>query len=142
MTQPARLVEPMASTQPPAIADVVGDGKRLGAGACVITVDHPRKTYGRVVAVDDLSFEVEAGEIFGILGPNGAGKTTTVECVQGLRRPDSGTTLVLGLDPTTQGAKLRQRIGAARPTAPCTSTTRSATETSCARGLPHTRNCP
>jgi ABC-2 type transport system ATP-binding protein len=77
----------------------------------VITVDHLRKTYGRVVAVDDLSFEVEAGEIFGILGPNGAGKTTTVECVQGLRRLDGGTIRVLGLDPATQAAQLRQRIG-------------------------------
>ena len=77
----------------------------------VITVDHLRKTYRRVVAVDDLSFDVEAGEIFGILGPNGAGKTTTVECVQGLRRPDGGTIRVLGLDPATQAAQLRQRIG-------------------------------
>ena len=77
----------------------------------VITVDHLRKTYGRVVAVDDLSFDVEAGEIFGILGPNGAGKTTTVECLQGLRSPDSGVLRVLGLDPTSQGAQLRQRIG-------------------------------
>ena len=77
----------------------------------VIAVDHLRKTYRRVVAVDDLSFEVEAGEIFGILGPNGAGKTTTIECLQGLRRPDSGTVRVLGLDPATQGAQLRQRIG-------------------------------
>jgi ABC-2 type transport system ATP-binding protein len=77
----------------------------------VITVDHLRKTYRHVVAVDDLSFDVLAGEIFGILGPNGAGKTTTVECVQGLRRPDDGTIRVLGLDPTTQAAQLRQRIG-------------------------------
>ena len=77
----------------------------------VITVDHLRKTYRRIVAVDDLSFDVEAGEIFGILGPNGAGKTTTVECVQGLRRPDGGTIRVLGLDPATQAAQLRQRIG-------------------------------
>ncbi len=77
----------------------------------VVTVDHLRKTYRRVVAVDDLSFDVEAGEIFGILGPNGAGKTTTVECVQGLRRPDGGTIRVLGLDPTTEAAQLRQRIG-------------------------------
>jgi ABC-2 type transport system ATP-binding protein len=77
----------------------------------VITVDHLRKSYPHVLAVDDVSFEVEAGEIFGILGPNGAGKTTTVECVQGLRRPDAGTIRVLGLDPTTQAAQLRQRIG-------------------------------
>ena len=71
----------------------------------VITVDHLRKTYRRAVAVDDLSFEVEAGEIFGILGPNGAGKTTTVECVQGLRRPDGGTIRVLGLDPALPSSR-------------------------------------
>ena len=79
--------------------------------AAMITVDHLRKVYGHTVAVDDLSFSVERGEIFGILGPNGAGKTTTVECVQGLRTTDGGTIRVLGLDPTTQGAELRQRIG-------------------------------
>lgn len=77
----------------------------------VISVRSLRKSYGRVVAVEDVSFDVEAGEIFGILGPNGAGKTTTVECMQGLRRPDRGTMRVLGLDPTTQAAQLRQRIG-------------------------------
>jgi ABC-2 type transport system ATP-binding protein len=77
----------------------------------VITVDHLHKTYGRVVAVDDVSFAVDEGEIFGILGPNGAGKTTTVECVQGLRHFDDGRIRVLGLDPTTQAAELRQRIG-------------------------------
>jgi ABC-2 type transport system ATP-binding protein len=77
----------------------------------LITVDHLHKSYRRVMAVDDVSFEVEAGEIFGILGPNGAGKTTTVECVQGLRRPDAGTIRVLGMDPTTHAAQLRQRIG-------------------------------
>jgi ABC-2 type transport system ATP-binding protein len=77
----------------------------------VISVSHLRKSYGRVVAVDDLCFDVEAGEIFGILGPNGAGKTTTVECVQGLRRPDEGTIRVLGMDPVTDVARLRQRIG-------------------------------
>ena len=79
--------------------------------AAVITVDHLQKTYGRVVAVDDLSFSVESGEIFGVLGPNGAGKTTTVECIQGLRDADGGTIRVLGLDPMTEAAELRQRIG-------------------------------
>jgi ABC-2 type transport system ATP-binding protein len=77
----------------------------------VISVDHLCKAYGRVRAVDDLSLDVREGEIFGILGPNGAGKTTTVECAQGLRRPDGGTIRVLGLDPTTQAAQLRRRIG-------------------------------
>ncbi len=80
--------------------------------AAVITVDHLHKTYGRAVAVDDLSFSVESGEIFGILGPNGAGKTTTVECIQGLRDADGGTIRVLGLNPMTEAAELRQRIGA------------------------------
>jgi ABC-2 type transport system ATP-binding protein len=77
----------------------------------VITVDHLRKSYGTVLAVEDVSFEVNEGEIFGILGPNGAGKTTTVECVQGLRYADSGTIRVLGLDPRTEAPQLRQRIG-------------------------------
>lgn len=65
----------------------------------VINVSQLRKMYGRTVAVDDVSFSVRAEEIFGILGPNGAGKTTTVECIIGLRRPDSGTIRVLGLNP-------------------------------------------
>ncbi|GAT69180.1 ABC transporter ATP-binding protein [Planomonospora sp. ID91781] len=62
----------------------------------VIEVDSLRKRYRDRLAVDDVSFTVEEGEIFGVLGPNGAGKTTTVECVAGLRTPDSGTVRVLG----------------------------------------------
>jgi ABC-2 type transport system ATP-binding protein len=77
----------------------------------VIEVEHLHKAYGRTVAVDDVSFAVDEGEIFGLLGPNGAGKTTTVECVQGLRRADSGAIRVLGLDPVVDGRALRQRIG-------------------------------
>jgi ABC-2 type transport system ATP-binding protein len=69
------------------------------------------KRYGETVAVDGVSFEVEAGEIFGIIGPNGSGKTTTVECLQGLRRADAGVLRVLGLDPQAQGVELRRRIG-------------------------------
>jgi ABC-2 type transport system ATP-binding protein len=65
----------------------------------VIDVSQLRKTYGRTVAVDDVSFSVRAEEIFGILGPNGAGKTTTVECIIGMRRPDAGTIRVLDLNP-------------------------------------------
>ncbi len=79
--------------------------------AAVITVENLRKTYGSFVAVEDLSFEVAEGEIFGLLGPNGAGKTTSVECVQGLRVPDGGSIRVLGLDPRTQSAQLRRQIG-------------------------------
>ncbi|MFC8297623.1 ABC transporter ATP-binding protein [Micromonospora orduensis] len=77
----------------------------------VIEVTHLRKLYGDLVAVDDVSLAVEAGEIFGILGPNGAGKTTTVECVAGLRVPDGGGVSVLGLDPRRDADKLRQRVG-------------------------------
>jgi ABC-2 type transport system ATP-binding protein len=77
----------------------------------IIELEHLRKAYGAVVAVEDISFEVNEGEIFGLVGPNGAGKTTTVECLQGLRRPDAGRLRVLGLDPQSDGKKLRQRIG-------------------------------
>jgi ABC-2 type transport system ATP-binding protein len=64
-----------------------------------------------VPVVDGMSFEVAAGEIFGFLGPNGAGKTTAVECLQGLRRADSGQVSVLGLNPWRDSARLRRRIG-------------------------------
>src|SRR5271165_2835779 len=77
----------------------------------VIEVLQLRKVYGGTVAVDDISFQVEAGEIFGLLGTNGAGKTTTVECLQGLRHADGGHVRVLGLDPWTQTSSLRRRIG-------------------------------
>jgi ABC-2 type transport system ATP-binding protein len=77
----------------------------------IISVQNLRKTYGKTVAVDDISFEVDEGEIFGLLGPNGAGKTTTVECLQALRRPDSGHIRVLGLDPLTQAQALRRHVG-------------------------------
>ncbi|MCB8982862.1 MAG: ABC transporter ATP-binding protein [Ardenticatenaceae bacterium] len=77
----------------------------------VIEVNHLRKTYGSVTAVDDISLQVSAGEIFAIVGPNGAGKTTAVESIMGLRRPDSGEIRVLGLNPQTQGRELKQRIG-------------------------------
>ena len=76
-----------------------------------IEVTGLRKEYATVVAVDDVSFTVADGEIFGILGPNGAGKTTTVECVAGLRRPDWGAVTVLGLDPQRDGDQLRELLG-------------------------------
>ncbi len=77
----------------------------------VIQVSGVRKTYGPTVAVDEVSFEVNDGEIFGLIGPNGAGKTTTMECIEGLRTPDRGTITVLGLDPFRQVYKLQERIG-------------------------------
>src|SRR3984885_6991742 len=77
----------------------------------VIQVSGIRKTYGRTVAVDEISFEVNDGEIFGLIRPNGAGKTTTMECIEGLRTPDRGTISVLGLDPFSAVYKLQKRIG-------------------------------
>ena len=70
-----------------------------------------RKAYGHTVAVDDVSFDVAPGEIFGLIGPNGAGKTTTMECVEGLRTPDAGDISVLGLSPTRDVYALQERIG-------------------------------
>src|SRR3984957_16968534 len=77
----------------------------------VIQVLGIRKTYGATVAVSEVSFEVNEGEIFGLIGPNGAGKTTTMECVEGVRRPDRGTISILGLDPFRDVYQLQNRIG-------------------------------
>jgi ABC-2 type transport system ATP-binding protein len=77
----------------------------------VIHVDGIRKTYGTTVAVDEVSFDVRAGEIFGLIGPNGAGKTTTMECVEGLRAPDRGAISVLGQNPARHVSTLQERIG-------------------------------
>ena len=76
-----------------------------------IRVEAIRKAYGRTVAVDNVSFDVGRGEIFGLIGPNGAGKTTTMECVEGLRSPDRGAIQVLGLNPGTDRYRLQERIG-------------------------------
>lgn len=77
----------------------------------VIGVKQLYKAYHNHIAVHDVSFKVERGEIFGLVGPNGAGKTTTVECVSGLRRADRGQISVLGRDPLQDRDELRQRIG-------------------------------
>ena len=76
-----------------------------------IEVGNLRRTYGDVVAVDGISFEVAEGEILGLVGPNGAGKTTTIECVEGLRRPSSGYVRLLGMDPSTERRIVAERIG-------------------------------
>ena len=81
------------------------------SGAPVIRVSGIRKTYGDTIAVDEVSFEVPGGQIFGLIGPNGAGKTTTMECVEGLRKPDRGRIEVLGLDPIKSAHALQRRIG-------------------------------
>ncbi|MCP4140151.1 MAG: ABC transporter ATP-binding protein [Chloroflexi bacterium] len=77
----------------------------------VIDVQNIRKEYGKTIAVDDISFSVQKGEIFGIVGPNGAGKTTTVESIIGLRKPDEGHVAVLGLNPQSDSKTLGNRIG-------------------------------
>jgi ABC-2 type transport system ATP-binding protein len=77
----------------------------------ILQVEDFRKTYGKTVAVDGISFEVYRGEIFGLLGPNGAGKTSTLESLEGLRRPDGGRLRVAGVDPARQARQLRALIG-------------------------------
>jgi ABC-2 type transport system ATP-binding protein len=96
-------VAPIADTSPPPSA---GSARR-----CVIEVAQLRKRYASAVAIDDVSFQVLEGEIFGLIGPNGAGKTTTMECVEGIRKADSGRATVLGLDPARDAIALQKRIG-------------------------------
>ena len=81
------------------------------AASQAIQVTGLRKRYGSTVAVDDVSFDVRDGEIFGLIGPNGAGKTTTMECVEGVRTPDEGGISVLGLDPVKDAYRLQLRVG-------------------------------
>ncbi len=78
----------------------------------VIRVENLRKSYGSVAALRGVSFEVQAGEVFGLLGPNGAGKTSTIEILEGLRTPDAGVAIVAGLDPQTAGLEFKQEVGA------------------------------
>ena len=77
----------------------------------VLEVQGLRKRYGDVAAVDGIDFAVQRGETFGILGPNGAGKTTTLEIIEGLRTPDSGRVMLLGLDAVGQRRRVQERIG-------------------------------
>ncbi|HSP65701.1 MAG TPA: ABC transporter ATP-binding protein [Candidatus Deferrimicrobium sp.] len=77
----------------------------------VITASNLVKRYGNLAAVDGISFEVEAGEVFGMLGPNGAGKTTAMEMLEGLRIPDAGSATVLGSDVVRDARAIKARIG-------------------------------
>jgi ABC-2 type transport system ATP-binding protein len=81
------------------------------SGLPVVEVREPCKSYGGRLVVDHIDVDVHTNEIVGLLGANGAGKTTTVECIEGLRRPDSGWIRVLGLDPAKDGDRLRSLIG-------------------------------
>jgi ABC-2 type transport system ATP-binding protein len=77
----------------------------------MIHVEHLRKQYGDLVAVDDVSFTAEEGRIFGLLGPNGAGKTTTIGCISGLLKPTSGRITVTGHDVVADALEARRRLG-------------------------------
>ncbi len=77
----------------------------------VLSVKDLRKAYDSFIAVDEISFEIQRGEIFGLLGPNGAGKTTTMECLEGLRKPDGGQMRILNVDPGREPRKLHNLIG-------------------------------
>ncbi len=77
----------------------------------VITVKNLQKSYGDVPALKDISFQVQAGEIFGLLGPNGAGKTTTIRCITTLAKADAGEVLVDGISAFTQAQIVRQKLG-------------------------------
>jgi ABC-2 type transport system ATP-binding protein len=79
--------------------------------APAVTVQNLVKKYGNLVAVDGISLSINEGEIFGIIGPNGAGKTTTVECISGLRAPDSGSISVYGLSPQKDRTRIRDFVG-------------------------------
>jgi ABC-2 type transport system ATP-binding protein len=81
------------------------------SAAAAVTVQNLVKKYGRLIAVNDVSLSIHEGEIFGIIGPNGAGKTTTVECISGLRAPDSGSISVYGLSPQKDRNKIREFVG-------------------------------
>jgi ABC-2 type transport system ATP-binding protein len=77
----------------------------------VICVEHLSKSYGRIKAVDDFSFSVRGGTVFGLLGANGAGKSTVIECVLGTRKADTGTVSVLGMNPAADRKTLFEQVG-------------------------------
>ena len=76
-----------------------------------IRVEGLTKRFGATTAVDEVSFNVKPGEIFGILGPNGAGKTTTLEIIEGLQKPSAGQVSVLGMDVKRDSSLIKARIG-------------------------------
>src|SRR6266700_4007883 len=92
-------------------AEILVEAPATAGRRPAVEVANLRKTYGSLVAVDDVSFTVAEGEIFGILGPNGAGKTTAIECAIGLRRPDAGTIRLLGLDPHADPHQVHEIVG-------------------------------
>lgn len=106
-TNPQRTIRPDVDK----VAEQSALDNEFERSDCVVDVQHLHKVYKSTVAVDDVSFTVKQAEIFGVIGPNGAGKTTAVECVSGLRNPDTGSVRVFGLDPQHQRVALRQIVG-------------------------------
>ncbi|NPD88240.1 MAG: ABC transporter ATP-binding protein [Asgard group archaeon] len=92
-------------------SDLIMDDKMNGKIENLVSVKDITKTFGPVIAVDGLSFEVKKGEIFGLLGPNGAGKTTTIKLILGLLEPDKGDISVFDLHPGKDEIKVKERIG-------------------------------
>src|SRR3990167_2340126 len=80
-------------------------------GDAVIHIDNLKKYFGDVKAIDDISFMVEKGEIFGFLGPNGAGKTTTIRCIMDFLRSDDGSIRIAGKDSRQDSILLKDKIG-------------------------------
>jgi ABC-2 type transport system ATP-binding protein len=91
-------------------ADAVGSS-REGSSATPVRLRGVSKRYGSTTAVSDLDLDVQRAEVLALLGPNGAGKTTTVEMCEGFIKPDAGTIEILGLNPITDNARVRERIG-------------------------------
>ena len=79
--------------------------------SAIIETDHLTKHYGSTVAVDELTFSIQEGEIFGFLGPNGSGKTTTLLMLLGLTEPSRGSASVAGLNPTRDAIKVKRMVG-------------------------------
>ncbi|MDY6785224.1 MAG: ABC transporter ATP-binding protein [Cyanobacteriota bacterium] len=79
--------------------------------AAAVEIKNLKKSYGSIPAVEDISFQIERGEIFGLLGPNGAGKTTTIRCLCTLAKPDSGKIEVCGIDAIARPKIARRRLG-------------------------------
>ncbi len=108
---PQTVIEPAADEPLPAPAVVRRRERPVPSGAPVLVVEGLSKRFGERVAVDDVSFSVAAGEVFGFLGPNGAGKTTTVRMLATLIAPTAGTAHVAGLPlEPSNGVEIRQRI--------------------------------
>ena len=102
---------PVSDSTSRATPSAPNGGTHTTSGTAIIEARGLTKRYKGHVAVDGIDLEVRTGEIFGILGPNGAGKTTTLEMIEGLRRPDSGTITVAGIDAVRDSDRVREIIG-------------------------------